>query len=292
MKAFVGRYPFLCFAVLTLAYQFGIVGVVKSMLAEGQMIHDNHTAHQIFRLRVFGPLVFAVGLTFFIEGAAGVKKLFSSFFKWKTSPGWYVLGFFWKFILGYLGVLSVGALFGFWPKWWMVPEFWYGWGGNILFICGIAFVEETAWISYSLARMQSRFTAFKSVLIVGACWAAWYLPMVIINDGVPAGYPVPVFACSMMALTALLAWMYNSTKGSGTVLLIAQFVSNTTFFVAPVLPEVVSSPEQIASANYEVRPVTAFVVFFFITAVILVLKYGRENLSATGTREQWFTGQV
>ena len=183
--------------------------------------------------------------------------------------------------------MLVGIIFSFWPQWIYVPEFWYGWGSNIGFIIGIAFVEETAWISFSLSKLQSRFTALQSALMVGGAWALWYMPMVAINEGVPAGYPVPVFMVSVMALTILLAWMYNTTR-SGLVLLSAQFVSNTTFFIVPILPEVVSSPELLALGEYEVRPVTSFVGVFVVVATIIVVMKGRRNL-ASNERAKWET---
>jgi len=177
MKAFVARYPFLVFATLTLGYQFAIVLGVKSMLADGQLVHEAPDAHMLFRMRLFGPLIFSVALTMYLEGTAGLKKLFGPFFYWKVPATWYSIAFFWKFVIGYAGVLAAGLLFTQWPEWSMVPRFWTGWGGNLVFLIGIAIVEETGWISFSLSRMQSRFNAFTSVMIVGACWTMWYLPM-------------------------------------------------------------------------------------------------------------------
>ena len=289
MKAFVARNPFATFAFLTLLFQFGIVLGVNSMLEPGMLIHDDPKAHMLFRFRVFGPLFFCIAITYYIEKTKGLKKLFSSFFVWRIPARWYGVALFWKFILGYLGLVFIGLIFNFWPESWFAPNFWLGWGSNILFIGGIAFVEETAWISFSLGKMQARHSAFKSVLIVGCCWAMWYMPMVAINEGVPAGYPIPVFFTSMLALTVLLAWMYNTTR-SGVVLLCAQFISNTAFFIVPILPEVVSSEAAKAIGDFEVRPITAFVSVFVVTAIIIVLKFGREDLSKR-ERAKWVTPQ-
>lgn len=287
MKAFVARYPFLVFAILTLGYQFAIVLGVKYVIGDGELVSGS-ASHHIFRLRIIGPLFFSVLLTFYLEGVAGVKKLFSSFFHWKIPAWWYAMGLIWKFVFGYTAVLLVGGLFSFWPAWAYVPDFWFGWAGTIPFIIIIAFVEETGWISFSLVRMQARYSAFTSALIVGLCWGLWYLPMLIVGHGVPLGYPVPVFLGSMFALTIFLAWVYNSTR-SGLLLLIAQFVSNTTFFVVPVLPEVVSSEAMKIAGTYELRPITAFAGVFLFVSTILLIKYGRENLSTTGERAKWLT---
>src|SRR5690606_27964233 len=60
MRTFIARFPVLSFVVLTLVYQFLVVGVVWWRLPEGGHMHDDATAHMVFRFRVFGPLVFAV----------------------------------------------------------------------------------------------------------------------------------------------------------------------------------------------------------------------------------------
>ena len=98
MKNFIARYPFGTFAFLTLVFQFGIVLGVNSMLEEGMTIHDDPRAHRLFRLRVFGPLIFCVAITFYLERIKGLKKLFSSFFVWKVPVKWYAIGLLWKFI--------------------------------------------------------------------------------------------------------------------------------------------------------------------------------------------------
>ena len=85
MRAFVSRYPVLLFVLLTLSYQFVVVGVVWAKLAPGTHISNDEVAHMIFRFRVFGPLVFAVMITAYLEGMAGMRKLFGAFFHWKVS---------------------------------------------------------------------------------------------------------------------------------------------------------------------------------------------------------------
>ena len=123
MRKFIERFPVLTFIILTLAYQFVVVGVVWSQLSEGQHLHDDAFSHMIFRLRVFGPLVFAVLLTIYLEGTSGLRKLFGAFFNWRVPLRWYALGFGWKFLFTYLGVGAL-TLFGVvsWPGW-VVDDF-------------------------------------------------------------------------------------------------------------------------------------------------------------------------
>lgn len=88
MRQFITRFPVLTFTVLTLLYQFAIVGFVWARLPEGGHIHDDNAAHMVFRLRVFGPLGFAILLTLYLDGKDGLRNLFSSFLHWRVPARW------------------------------------------------------------------------------------------------------------------------------------------------------------------------------------------------------------
>jgi membrane protease YdiL (CAAX protease family) len=283
MRAFVERFPVLSFVILTLGYQFAVVGIVWWRLPEGGHMHDDAAAHMVFRFRVFGPLVFVLLLTAYLEGKAGLKTLFSAFFNWKVPARWYALAFSWKFLFTFTGV-GVLALLGIreWPGF-FVDDIVTGDRHNLIglvknlpFIVGIAFVEETAWMKFCVTRMQDRFKALPACLLVGVAWALWYLPMLLVGEGVPDGYPWHMFMLSMVALTILLAWTYNMTH-SGTILLIMQIVSNCAFFLLPVLP---------GMWDLDAAYVNAFVGANVATAIILVLVFGWRELGV-GKRATW-----
>ncbi len=283
MKTLIAKYPVLTFVLLTLGYQFGVVGVVKFMVPEGSHLHDSPAAWMVFRMRVFGPLVFAVGLTWYLEGKEGMQKLFGAFTHWRVPLKWYALGFGWKFLFTYVGVGALVLLGSkVWPGW-VVNDFFGGdfsnlkaWAANLGFIVGIAFVEETAWMKFCVTRMQDKFSAAASCLIIGVAWGLWYLPMLLIGEGTPDGYPWPMFLLSMVALTVLLGWTYNMTH-SGVILLIMQIVSNCAFFIIPVLP---------AWWGLDASYINGFVVVNCLTAASLIVIYGWRELGS-GPRAKW-----
>ncbi len=283
MRSIITRYPVLVFVLLTLAYQFAVVGIVKMMVPEGAHLHEDKAAWMVFRLRVFGPLLFVVALTVYLEGREGLRKLFGAFFHWRVPVKWYALGFGWKFLFTYVGVGAL-ALAGArtWPGW-VVNDFFGGdfsnlkaWAANLGFIVGIAFVEETAWMKFCVTRMQDRYSAMTSCLLVGVAWGLWYLPMLLIGEGTPDGYPWPMFLLSMVALTVLLGWTYNMTH-SGVILLIMQIVSNCAFFIIPVLP---------AWWGLDATFINAFVVVNILSAATLAFVYGWKELG-TQSRAKW-----
>lgn len=275
MKALVSRNPVTTFIVLTLGFQLTIVLAAWALIPQGMHLHDLPKAHMVFRLRVFGPLFFAVAITAWIDGWTGLRKLFSAYFNWRIPPQWYLLAFSWKFICTYIGMAAV-VLVGVadWPGF-VTPDFFWPLMKNMAFIVGIAIVEETSWMKFGVTRLHERYSALRTSLTVGLCWGLWYLPMLILGEGVPDGIPWWVFLVSMFNLTVMLNWMYNMTH-SGVVLLCAQIVSNCAFFIAPVLPAWTGGPVF----------VTAFVSVFFLFAGFLLLWFGPTDLG-TGPRARW-----
>jgi len=281
MRAFIQRNPVLTFVLTTLGLQGGIVLAVWAALQPGQHLHEDPNMHNLFRMRVFVPLGMAMLITWYLEGRSGLENLFIGYTKWRVPAQWYLLAISWKFLLAWTGIGLV-CLFtdAAWPGW-FADDFWWNYLLNLPFIIGIALVEETSWIRFCVTRMQMKRTAFWSAFIIGNAWGMWYLPMILIGEGVPPAYPVPVFHACMISLTVLLVWVYNTTR-SGTVLLLMQILSNTVFMMVDVLP----GGELKADGTPELRYVIGYSYVFVAVSVILVLVFGIRNLSRN-QRVRW-----
>lgn len=285
MKNFISKYPVLLFFVSALAFQYLVMAALWYRLSDGATMADDEIAHMIFRARVFGPLIFVVLISFYLEGTQGIRTLFSSMLQFRASAIFYSMAFTWKFVYTYFGI-AVVVLLGFaeWPG--LILDNFIGGDysalrdliRNMPFILGIAFVEETAWMKFSVTRLQAKYSALTSCLLVGIGWGLWYLPMFLVGHGVPDGYPLPVFMLSMISLTILLAWSYNMTR-SGVILLTMQVVSNCAFFIIPVLP---------GWWNGNAIYINSFVAVNSVVAACLVIFYGWREL---GTRKRAVWGE-
>lgn len=277
---FLRRYPVAVYISLVLLAQLAIVLVSWSLIPAGEEMHSDspgaRAAHMVFRFRVFFPIGLAMLLTYMLDGAEGLRKLFASFFHWRVPARWYVVAFTWKFVLGYIGIFSV-VLLGLqpWPGW--INETWLA---NLIqtgvFVVGIAVVEETSWIRFSVTRLQERHSAFFASTVVGIAWGCWYLMMMLLGEGVPDGIPWFAFIISMFSLSVMLTWAYNTTR-SGTVLLIMQIFSNCAFLVTPILPV----PELPPYA------MNGFVTAFLLLAIVLLVVTGPTHLRIGGERARW-----
>ncbi len=280
MRPFIERYPVAIFISLTLLAQFSVVLCTWWLIPDGEEMHSDsagaRAAHMVFRFRVFFPLGIAMLMTVYLDGWGGLKKLFSSFLHWRVPAKWYALAFVWKFILGFLGVICVVALaLDEWPGFINV-----GWLRGIMttffFLVGIAFVEETSWIRFSVTRLQERKSALFSSTVVGLAWGAWYLMMMMIGEGVPDGIPWFAFIISMFSMSVFFTWTYNNTR-SGTVLLVMQFFSNCAFLIAPMLP-VAGKPPYF---------MIGFVLWFLMLAIAVTVQGGARHLNREGVRAKW-----
>lgn len=280
MRKSIGRYPVVIFITLTLLAQLAVVCITWWLIPPGERMHGGsagaQAAHMIFRLRVFFPLGLAVLLTLYLDGIRGLRALFGSFLHWRVGVKWYALAFSWKFILGYAGIAAV-VLLGLDSMPVLVnADAVHNLIHTAVFVVGIAVVEETSWIRFSVTRLQEKRSAFFSSAVVGLAWSCWYLMMMLLGEGVPDGIPWFAFVISMFSLSVLLTWAYNTTR-SGTVLLIMQIFSNCAFLVAPMLP-VPDRPPYF---------MIAFVLAFLVVAIAIIAWNGPKHLTRHGERARW-----
>lgn len=286
MRSFISRYPVLTLAVIVLSIQLGIVLYAASLMEPGKRLHDSPAAHAIFRFRIFWPLTFAILITWYLEGKKGLFKLFGAYRIWRVSGKWWLFAGSWKFLFCYVG-WAIADMAGILPWPGAAQPMFDTDGGahrmhivNLLFgmpfIMLVALVEETTWMKYCATRLQDKYSALVSCTITGVIWGLWYLPMLLLGEGVPDGIPWYFFLLSMIGLAVLLGWVYNMTH-SGLILLVMQLVSNIAFYVMPALP---------VAHDGDARWVMVFVWVEVAVAAFVVIRYGPKNMGL-GPRPTW-----
>ena len=68
----------------------------------------------------------------------------------------------------------------------------------------------------ALERLQMRWDALTSSLIIGLVWALWHLPLFLMvgTSYHESGIPFIGFLIKMIAISILFTWLYNNTKQS------------------------------------------------------------------------------
>jgi len=82
--------------------------------------------------------------------------------------------------------------------------------------------EEAGWRGFALPRLQSRFSALNSSIILGIIWACWHIPLHFVE----VRMPFYIFIILNTVISILMTWAYNNTKGSLVITVLFHFSFN------------------------------------------------------------------
>jgi membrane protease YdiL (CAAX protease family) len=218
---------------------------------------------------VFGPFIAAFLLSKLNGPEGEVKRLFLS--------GWNVK-FKWKWIFALLIPIFIGGLtlliisfiepmdrFQYAPPpimW--IPNFF------LYYFIGGPFTEEYGWRGYALDRLQSKFNALYSSLILGFIWGIWHLPLFFIAGTVQSNIPLYEFILIQMVLSIQYTWILNNnrdSKGKINVFLAIMFHAMGNF-ASMIFP-------------YWVTDFGRWIFFGFnvLIVVVILAKYGSSHIA-------------
>ena len=160
----------------------------------------------------FVPSLLAIFLTWKQERLPGLRTLGRRILQFKLGWCWYVFAFL-IVIAGTAGQLTINRLLG---NTFDGHLFWAQLGSFLPLLIIGPLSEEIGWRGYALERLQTRWNALTSSLIVGLVWALWHLPlfMMVGTSQHELGVPFIGFLIKLMASSILYAWLYNNTKQS------------------------------------------------------------------------------
>lgn len=269
MSAFIKRHPTISMLILAMILGFGpSLAVVNGLLPPVAM-----------QLGALSASIAGILLVIMEGRKGGLRELLGRILIWRVGLRW------WAFALLYGIVMSVGALYLFdlfggppvdWsglpPLYTVVPSF-------IILTVFAGIGEEFGWRGFLLPRLQTRYNALFSSLIVGVAWAIWHIPMFFIEGTsqyelqqlgglLPAvlGYSLLVIVNSIQ-----FAWVFNNTRGSVLLAAVLHGASNAwSGYLDPF-------------RGY-FGGALAVVAVSALVAVIIVLMAGPTNLSRTSKR--------
>jgi membrane protease YdiL (CAAX protease family) len=218
MDKLVKKFPALCLFILAV-----LLGLAPSLPAAAGLIPPAFMQLGALSASLAGIILAA------IEGRkAGVKELLRRALIWRVGLGWWVFVLFFPALLAVVTLYSA-RLFGA-PSvdWSAFPPISNLLSMLLLLTIFAGFGEEFGWRGFALPRLQKRYSALVSSLIVGVLWWLWHTPMFFIKGMgqylmaqefgfLPAFLGYGVFVISS-AVT--FAWLFNNTRGS---VLIAAF---------------------------------------------------------------------
>jgi membrane protease YdiL (CAAX protease family) len=220
LKNWVRRSPLLSFFILAYALNFAFSLIILAVPGLGRFT-------PVWQIPGYTPTLSAVIVSGLIGGAAEIKRLLSGWLRFKIGFRWYLAAL--AFVLGPLLVALVYIAAGQ-PHRGLAP------GATLLTLAGALalnffgapFGEEAGWRGFALPRLQQRWSALLSSLILGVVWAFWHLPFYIDPDMAAGHIPLPIFTVICIVLSILFTWIYNNTGGSLVGTMLAHFCFNLT----------------------------------------------------------------
>lgn len=249
-----------------------------SWLLESPLVFfpDSITGAQGFILVILAssvPSVLAIVLTAAGSGKGAVRVLLRRLLAWRVDPRWYVLIFLGPLALAAIAVglnavvggpgVSLGTplaaivitlLFSIFP--------------------GSALGEEIGWRGYLLPRLQAGRSALTASLVLGAFWGLWHLPLWLTGDPVRTPGLYAAFFVSVLALSVILAWVYNGTGGSLVTVVLLHATAN--------LPVSLAIDGMGTDATV---PVLLYFGLLVVVAIVVVLVAGPAQLSRSRERQ-------
>ena len=132
--------------------------------------------------------------------------------------------------------------------------------------------EELGWRGFALPVLQDRFNALTASIAIGVVWATWHLPAFVFE--IP-GYTgsFALYALLVIGISIILTWLYNSTDGSILLAMLLHGGINA----GPSLG--VAFVGGLSAGS--ISPYAILVPTVWIVALTLLVRYGRETLSAS-----------
>ncbi len=271
MMSAMRRHPLITFFVLT----YTLSWILESPLV---FLGNSITDTQGLVLTILAsnvPSLLALVLTAIVLGREALRKLLRRLLHWRVNPLWYLV-----VVLGPValvgGVVALHTLVG-------DPALSLGRPLLIPAVITLAFSifpgsalgEEIGWRGYALPRLQAGRSALSASLILGPIWALWHLPLWLTGDPfkTPTFY-VP-FAVSVIALSVILTWVYNSTGGSLLMVVLLHATIN--------LPMTLVIDDLGSRATV---PVLLYWGLMIVAAIVVVIVAGPKHLSRKHRKQE------
>jgi membrane protease YdiL (CAAX protease family) len=223
---------------------------------------------------MLGPMLAAIGLTYFTQGKEGRRDYWVRVVDFKRISGrWYLVILLFVPVLmsvtACLDILSGGSAEPFKQA---AAPFLASPVSIIPFALVTMFVgpfpEELGWRGYALDRLQAKFSALSSGLILGVVWGLWHLPLFFIKDTYQYNQGAWsewfwLFFIGIIPLSVVFTWIFNNTRRSTLAIILFHFMVNFT--------------DQILNAT--MRTDLYSTILWILVAVVITVIWGPKTLT-------------
>ena len=174
-----------------------------------------------------------------LEGRSALRALWHGLLRWRVGARWYAL-----LLLPLVVAVAAVTLLG----WRVAPE---------ASVVGAAIaavpvfvvmavvgggLEEIGWRGYAQPRLQARIGQLPAAVAIGLIWALWHLPLYAMVGTSQSESSPGWFTLQAVAMSIILAWMYNGTGASILLLVLFHAAVNTSYSAVLGLVDVTAQP--------------------------------------------------
>ena len=225
MSAFVKKYPALSMFVLAM-----IFGLVVSLAIATDLLPAEAS-----QLGALSSSLAAIILVLVEGRKGGLRELLSRFLIWRVGFQWWAIALFFAIIPSVAGLYLFDLLGGPPVDWSELPPLYTIVPMFIIFTIAAGIGEEFGWRGFLLPRLQTRYNALVSSLIIGGMWAIWHIPLFFLEGtfqhdlGSQAGLLPAILAYSVFVIVSSIwfTWVFNNTRGSVLLAAVMHGASNT-----------------------------------------------------------------
>lgn len=132
-------------------------------------------------------------------------------------------------------------------------------------------MEEFGWRGYVLDRLQEKWNALASSLILGGVWSLWHLPLFFIRDSYQynlgfGSLSFWLFMIGIVPLSVVFSWIFNNTRRSTLTAVLLHFMVNFTG----------------ESVALTLRAEFYSILLWFAAAIVVTLIWGARTLTRQG----------
>jgi membrane protease YdiL (CAAX protease family) len=232
--SFLRRYPLTFYFLIALGISWAVVATIVALGL-------SPSAAGIAAITA-GPALSSLLMTGVCEGTEGVRRLLGRLVLWRVPLAWYLVALFGIPAVYVLGTAFLpGALASFNP---LTPDKWlsYLWLFPLVILVGGPLLEEIGWRGFALPRLEAKYGPLIGTLALGLLWAAWHYPQYLMPEWAAqnGGFNVKavlVFTVAVVPIAIILTWVFNNTKGSLLLAILAHASINTfSVFIDQIFP--------------------------------------------------------
>ena len=258
MKAWIQKHQLISFFALTYAIAFG-TAFAYIYLQPGQPTRPWSLS---WFLNAFSPTISALIVTGIIGGWEAVKHLLSGFTRWNVGLRWYLAAaylFLGPLVFAVVYIALGNPISGLHPGTTASML-----AGQVIFtLFSGPLAEEAGWRGFALPRLQTKYNALVSSLILGVIWCCWHIPLFFLPGSSQQGIPFPIYLMLVVTLGIYFTWLYNNSRGSLIITVLAHFSFNMSGgFIAGSLGLLPPMVLYVAAGSMLVLSVVAVVLYF------------------------------